>query len=104
MNIATDVWTDPELKDLVRTDPGLVAIADALTEAARQRAAEAAGGAPARGTSLRPRRLFIACGAAGRCAQSWGTQLPRTDPESASRSQLGTGDADRADPEKCARR
>ena len=36
MNTATDVWTDPELRDLARTDPGLVAIADALTQAARQ--------------------------------------------------------------------
>lgn len=36
MNLAVDVWTDPELDDLVRTDPGLVAIADVLTEASRR--------------------------------------------------------------------
>ncbi|HEU5371579.1 MAG TPA: hypothetical protein VFU51_04235 [Gaiellaceae bacterium] len=29
-----DVWTDPELTDLVRTDPGLVVIADVLAQSA----------------------------------------------------------------------
>lgn len=35
MTATTDVWTDPELRELVRTDPSLVVIADALTQVAR---------------------------------------------------------------------
>lgn len=36
MNVAVDVWTDPELNDLLSSDPSLVAIADALTGASRR--------------------------------------------------------------------
>lgn len=34
MTATYDVWADPELTELVQTDPMLIAIADALTEAA----------------------------------------------------------------------
>ena len=34
MTATLDVWTDPELTELARADPTLIAIADALTEAA----------------------------------------------------------------------
>jgi hypothetical protein len=36
VNTAPDVWSDPELSDLAQTDPSLVAIADALSQAAGQ--------------------------------------------------------------------
>lgn len=38
MSVAVDVWTDPDLAELVREDAALVAVADALVEGAQARA------------------------------------------------------------------
>jgi hypothetical protein len=51
---ACDVWTDPELEELVRSEPELAAIADALAQA---------GAAAARPRRLRAARLLVAVAA-----------------------------------------